>query len=753
MVFMHRSVEEAGAMRFLRLLAGLLALGLACTAHSSPPPPPAQVHEGNVVEVPAGAHVQLAIDGAAPMTVPTFPLGSSSAFAVPAMPYLGKSLTLLVQSNGVAIRTLELVPQPERGSTGAQTLALLDLLASLPQQVKAPTDPTKAAAYNQAASDLAHAVVTARALVVRAQTNPVVLGKVNDRPIVLSRRALVKLDAVIAGALEPELLLSGSQAATVSPKDEPVGQVQQADSAFLLTTVVMVGADFAGLVTSPLWVWVAGFALAVDAASLLIEPITALANSAIAAGDPGSSPVARQALAIANAVAGVVAQATQSLAGDTEGGPLSHDTQAAADDSASPPPTPPACPTGQVLCSTACTDLFADELNCGACGQACAPDQWCCNGACDDVMTDSSNCGQCSVQGSNACAQGVACSGGQCNGCSPPCPQGSSCCSGGCVDTQNDPLNCGGCDMACDPSRTCVGGTCQPGCSANCAEDEECIGGRCEALDCDTTGCPPGEDCIACLGTHVCVGPGSSCCGIAICAPTDQCVNGSCQTCGHAGEPCCPPASGECNPNLTCVNGTCVVESCSGLKGTTEHWSSANLTNNLQLLRAGLSLNGFLGVPAQDSAHATVVFGTVKAGYAEVSVTLDSNTCCYDPTTPFHCTDNVASPWVPVPPQTEHVVIRSNGDPTTNSFGTRNCSITECPAPSGGMPAACGADPLSFSYGCCSEVPPGQSGALPVNQLQFDFTWNLPAACGGPLKLNAFVQTCPAPGKTTNSCW
>ena len=73
------------------------------------------------------------------------------------------------------------------------------------------------------------------------------------------------------------------------------------------------------------------------------------------------------------------------------------------------------CPNGQVACSTGCTDLSANRLNCGVCGNACGPNMIC---------TGPAVCSQCPV-GLTACG------------------------TNSCVDTNSDPQNCGGCGNLC----------------------------------------------------------------------------------------------------------------------------------------------------------------------------------------------------------------------------------------------------------------------------------------------------------------
>lgn len=134
------------------------------------------------------------------------------------------------------------------------------------------------------------------------------------------------------------------------------------------------------------------------------------------------------------------------------------------------------------LCKNGCeTDLRADPLNCGACGQTCAANQTCENGTClcpagttrcgkrcVDLNVDPNYCGVC----------GNACPGAQddsANG-TPTCTNGSCgyLCYAGFANCDNridngceakiasDPLHCGSCATKCDvgQSQPCVEGKC-----------------------------------------------------------------------------------------------------------------------------------------------------------------------------------------------------------------------------------------------------------------------------------------------------
>jgi hypothetical protein len=92
------------------------------------------------------------------------------------------------------------------------------------------------------------------------------------------------------------------------------------------------------------------------------------------------------------------------------------------------------CPSNQVVCGGACTDLLHDGAHCGACdhqcpeyasacydglcgvpgqgplAQPCPADQTRCNDACVNLLLDNAHCGACGHQ----CAEGHACADGLC---------------------------------------------------------------------------------------------------------------------------------------------------------------------------------------------------------------------------------------------------------------------------------------------------------------------------------------------------
>jgi hypothetical protein len=207
---------------------------------------------------------------------------------------------------------------------------------------------------------------------------------------------------------------------------------------------------------------------------------------------------------------------------------------------ASPTPAPSKgpCPTGQNLCSGKCTDLLADNGNCGKCGWDCPKGQICqsgtclppdltpvstatagvtvtqeascslheiiCNGSCADILTDTKNCGVCG----RSCKSQETCLNGRCG---PACPKsGTTLCDKTCVDLRTDTDNCGVCGTSCPTSppnslgSLCSQGKCSiSGCKPNYGDCNTQISDGCETdlrfadNNCGTCGvtCPSGQKC------------------------------------------------------------------------------------------------------------------------------------------------------------------------------------------------------------------------------------------------------------------
>jgi hypothetical protein len=197
-----------------------------------------------------------------------------------------------------------------------------------------------------------------------------------------------------------------------------------------------------------------------------------------------------------------------------------------------------------VLCGGTCTDLSADDANCGGCGLACPSGEACvagtcggtatcppgtldCGGECRDVSGDPEFCGTCTR---TVCADDEVCTDGACS-----CRPGLTACDGACVDTESSPDHCGACGVPC--ATVCTAGVCgEPGacgldvcdgactdtavdplncgtCGEVCAVDQLCIDGGCEDYE-PAVGCTSCGDCTVCPDAELCcdvAGYGISC--------------------------------------------------------------------------------------------------------------------------------------------------------------------------------------------------------------------------------------------------
>jgi hypothetical protein len=210
------------------------------------------------------------------------------------------------------------------------------------------------------------------------------------------------------------------------------------------------------------------------------------------------------------------------------------------------------CPEGTLLCNGRCIDASADDLNCGACGNACPSGFGCeagvcgcagggslCDGVCIDTRSDLLHCGACG----NRCPTGQVCNDGSCG-----CDGGLGLCNGFCIDLTGNSSNCGACGNVCGPGQSCKSATCECDNINQSLCSGECVDTRRDNRHCGACGnaCPPG---VLCDG-GVCICPaGQTLCGGActntandpnncgacrnVC-PSGACASGTCQTGGAA---------------------------------------------------------------------------------------------------------------------------------------------------------------------------------------------------------------------------
>ncbi|MFP2933967.1 MXAN_6577-like cysteine-rich protein [Pyxidicoccus sp. 3LG] len=211
----------------------------------------------------------------------------------------------------------------------------------------------------------------------------------------------------------------------------------------------------------------------------------------------------------------------------------------------------PTCPAGQALCGDQCTNLQADEGNCGACGNACGENLACqegqcvdtrcprgqtpCGSACVDTAKDDKNCGKCG----NACGTGLFCRDGSCQ-----CPSGLTLCGGKCVDARKDATNCGKCNVRCGANQVCEDGRCI------CTGGLTLCGGQCVKTDTDRNNC---KTCgFRCAGNQICTAGKCQCStGLNLCGST--CVN------FQSDEANCGRCGGKCTTSQECRSGKCVL--------------------------------------------------------------------------------------------------------------------------------------------------------------------------------------------------
>lgn len=169
------------------------------------------------------------------------------------------------------------------------------------------------------------------------------------------------------------------------------------------------------------------------------------------------------------------------------------------------------------------TNVTADNLNCGGCGNSCATQggtnnsfdctggasgqQTCgcsaqneCNAGSSGICNSTSGICTCAAGACNvgeACGPGGACT---CNG-GLACAPGTACCAtpAGCFNLQTDPQSCGACGRACPPGFACAAAACV------CDAPEDCNAGTPGVFTCNAQGlcvcggatCAAGERCQA----------------------------------------------------------------------------------------------------------------------------------------------------------------------------------------------------------------------------------------------------------------
>lgn len=187
-----------------------------------------------------------------------------------------------------------------------------------------------------------------------------------------------------------------------------------------------------------------------------------------------------------------------------------------------------ACPV--LRCGTECVDTGTDPANCGACGEACPSGEAC-------------EAGQCAL----ACAGGTT----KCSG-----PMGETC-----ADTSVDPANCGACGKACGVAELCDAGVCVTACGGTTACGQSCVDLAHDPNHCGGCGkaCPAAPNAKAYCVDGLC---GSACTsGFGDCnaLSADGCEKGlsTVMDCGQCGKAC-----ELLNATAACVNGACVVKTC-----------------------------------------------------------------------------------------------------------------------------------------------------------------------------------------------
>ena len=228
--------------------------------------------------------------------------------------------------------------------------------------------------------------------------------------------------------------------------------------------------------------------------------------------------------------------------------------------------------------TTGCeTATATSPLHCGRCGNECAlpnvAEHGCAMGACT-IAACSPGFADCDMNPTNGCEVNTDTSGANCGSCGRSCGMGmcsrgvcTSVCGGGrgdcdgnvangCeADLNTDVSNCGGCRAPCvaGPQATprCSSGVCSITCSAGFADCDMMAGDGCE-IDTRVSqshcggcnrACPTGQVCNNSVCVTPCPGAQTRCSGTCVSLATD---NSNCGACGTA----CPSGS-------TCTDGVC----------------------------------------------------------------------------------------------------------------------------------------------------------------------------------------------------
>ncbi len=268
------------------------------------------------------------------------------------------------------------------------------------------------------------------------------------------------------------------------------------------------------------------------------------------------------------------------------------------------------CSVGLTDCGGACTNVMADNLNCGFCGNACGPGQRClsgmcatsctfptvaCFGVCANTQSDTANCGSCA----HRCNGGYTCAGGVCQPPTSTATVGSPCV----VDA-----NCGTGGACISSGAGFPGGYCVYGCAAGAMAGATCGPGTgiClmagTALECfpectpgSTGGCRSGYGCQSvttdnsqgdCV-PHCAADPGAVC-GASQCDSSTGLCSGACttvatcsagSTCDTATMVCDCGSSTDCGPNARCYPATATTSPLCGC--TSNAYCSPGHTCNL----------------------------------------------------------------------------------------------------------------------------------------------------------------------------